>query len=155
MLAYHQRSAGQVPMEFSVQRRVVEGGERAIDLPDRPTQIGEERFAVPDRRAKGPALQPGNDAHIIPLESRNLLAGQRPHDGRYQLCRGQMRHHRVLRLDQAAILGGVGDLEHEARAFRQLEAKVLIALARQRFGHHGETEEIARDPLGGVGRQTG
>ena len=64
-----------------------------------------------------------------------------------------MRERRVLRLEQRAIVGAVGDLEDEAIAGRRLETHVLIALAGKRATRSSSAEAAARCRLAGRQRR--
>ena len=63
---------------------------------------------------------------------RNRLSGDRWHDPRTRPERRHAIEQHVLRLEQRAVLGGVGNFEDEPLAAPVHKQKVLIALARQK-----------------------
>ena len=66
-----------------------------------------------------------------------------------------MRERGVLRLEQRAIVGAVGDLEDEAVAGRGRQQEILVALAGQRRGNAVDVEQPPAQIRSFVGRQRG
>jgi hypothetical protein len=117
--------------------RAVEGGviecrQRAVDRGDRATDVAEQRVAVPGRVLKRPAVDPVHETHVVVAGAADVLAVVSREARRNETRVPEVPHGRDLGLEHVQALGGVGDLQHKSRAGVVRDAKVLVALARQR-----------------------
>src|SRR5258705_20002 len=79
---------------------------------------------------------------------RSRRIADRGNDARRPRARRRdMGEHRALRIEHRAILGGIGDLEHEP-VVAALDHEILIALAGQRPRAAREPEVVASEAFG-------
>ena len=129
--------AGEIPMEVSVNGRVVKIGERAFERRDRAPEVLEQRAGAMTYSAERGAghVRDGPDevrSPVVASNSRDNVAAER---GQRARTRWQMRrdvsHGRLLGFEQFRSLEGVRDLENAALARGGGQEEVLVALARQ------------------------
>ncbi len=150
VLADDGRGVRQVPVEASMDRRMVEIGERRIDAADRPAETFEQRRrAVADlgERNPGEIRHEAHEMRAAGCETDRLPGNRRQHAraDRHATC--HVRHRGVLRLEHRAIFSRVRDLEDESVASRGREHEVLVSLAGKGRRAGVEAVQIAREPL--------
>jgi hypothetical protein len=131
-----------------MERRVIERRERSVNHSNRPPQILQERVGLSRGLAEGPAVEPTDETHKMPVGEGDLVAGG-CRDGHGNEARPpQMSHRRVFGLEHAAVFAWIRDLQDKAFAVSRLDLEVLVALAWQRGRTRVETEEIGRETFG-------
>ena len=160
-------AVGEIPVELAVQRRMIEGRQRAIDLAQVPAEILEQRRRAD--AARSPSSTPGS--HVAsrtrwrPPPARRQIRDQRAAvvgtiaDRRDAVGR-QMRGRGGLRLEQRAVVrrsrfgdfgpsklgpcsGGSPALSGRACVGHQQE--ILVALARERQRGRVDRVQLTRD----------
>ena len=100
-------------LERAVQRRVIERRQRGVNQPDRPPQIDQERMGLARRLAHGPAIQPGQKTHEVPVHLRDVGPGLAWQWHGNETRPREMPHRCVLGLQHATVFAWVRDLEDE------------------------------------------
>ena len=153
---HHRASVREIPVEIAMDRRRIEVRERRAQRPDAAPELFEERCGAMRCEREGPSGKPGDSPCevLLSIGARNAherltIRGEQYARGDVD-ARGDVRERGLLRLEERALLARVGDLEHESRAVRPLDAEVLIALARELRRAPLGAEVVARDALGGL-----
>jgi hypothetical protein len=157
MIPHHLNAVREVPVQFPVDRRMVEGGERPIELSDAPAQILEQRVRVVRHIAKRRSRHPVQHPHEMPRRRSVVrddpLATDALDDARAEAsARTDVCHGGDLRFEERSIIQRVRHLQHEALGRRRLQQKVLVLFAWERRDERFDAVVFECD-RGGVSRR--
>jgi len=128
-------------VEITVQGRVIEAGERTVDVRQRAAEVLQQRRRRISDVAECDAVDVRDEADEVAARLADVGAGEGGDQARRAAGGSERAQGGVFCVEHGAGLGGVGDLEDAARAVGGAQAEILIALAGQRLGFGVQAEE--------------